>query len=171
MVSGSLRIRRMMLVLGESSRWAIARALEDGGRCVTDLARTVGLSQSCTTRHLQALERERIVRGSRDGKRVIYALRLDDADVAGLLAIALRTQGASTPVPAAARSHEDPRGSQRAKRREPEVPPAEPESARQRIRGPGGSEPENEAPVSPKLEEAVSSAAHRIRSDIEDYLL
>ena len=152
-----------MLVLGESSRWAIARALEDGGRCVTDLARTVGLSQSCTTRHLQALEREHIVRGSRDGKRVFYALRLDDADVAGLLAIALRTQARPAALPAASPGHEAPRRSHRRRRREPQVVPES---------GPEESpDPQNEVPVSPKLEETVTPSAHRIRSEIEDYLL
>jgi DNA-binding transcriptional ArsR family regulator len=42
--------------------------------CVTELARLVELSQSCTTRHLQALGRVGAVLRRRDGKRVVFKI-------------------------------------------------------------------------------------------------
>lgn len=144
---------RLMLLLGEPSRQAILRALGGGPRCVSDLAGQVVLSQSCTTRHLQALERERIVRGTRAGKRVLYELRRDDALIAELLDLtigngvaAARSSGpeASSPEPGVI-GPRPPR---------PGPPAAEPI--------PGGDRPE-----------AVDDLAGRnaSRSDIEDYLL
>lgn len=79
-----------MACLGEESRFRLVKALTGGPRCVTDLASEVGLSQSCTTRHLQALERRRIVRGARSGKRVMYGLREDEPALGPLLSWALR---------------------------------------------------------------------------------
>jgi DNA-binding transcriptional ArsR family regulator len=78
--------RRLLACLSDSSRFRIVCLLVGDERCVTEIARVVGLSQSCTTRHLQALARDRIVRRRRDGKRVLF--RLDDRDpsVRGLLA-------------------------------------------------------------------------------------
>ncbi len=84
--------QRLMACLGEASRFRLVRALLDGDRCVTDLATEVGLSQSCTTRHLQALERRRIVLGTRTGKRVMYRLRQEEPALRLLLAWALRTE-------------------------------------------------------------------------------
>jgi DNA-binding transcriptional ArsR family regulator len=160
MVSAALRIRRLMLILGDPSRWSIARALEDGGRCVTDLARTVGLSQSCTTRHLQALERERIVHSSRDGRRVIYALRVEDAQVAGVLSMVLRAAPAAT-IP----GRQSPAGAPR---------PASPGRPARRPRPPA-PRPERAPALPPVTEapepEAPGPSAFRIRSEIEDYLL
>jgi DNA-binding transcriptional ArsR family regulator len=183
MVSGTLRIRRLMLILGDPSRWAIARALEAGGRCVTDLARTVGLSQSCTTRHLQALERERIVHSSRDGKRVFYALRVEDLQVAGVLAMVLRAE----PV-ASGTSHEPPArralpapGTAGGRRRATGRPApalrsetvaqveAALATAREAEPAPAAPPPVTEVPASEVP--GPSPSAFRIRSEIEDYLL
>ena len=55
---------------------------------MSELAARVGLSQSCTTRHLQALERVGIVRSERAGKRVITRISTEPR-VAALLAWAL----------------------------------------------------------------------------------
>src|SRR5262245_38477065 len=70
--------RTLMACLGEASRFNLVRLLIAGPRCVTELAQEVGLSQSCTTRHLQALARRRVVAAKRDGKRVLYRLRLEE---------------------------------------------------------------------------------------------
>ncbi len=78
-----------MACLGEESRFRLVQALIGGARCVTDLAAAVGLSQSCTTRHLQALERRRVVSGTREGKRVLYRIREDDPGLLPLLGWAL----------------------------------------------------------------------------------
>ncbi|TMQ54655.1 MAG: winged helix-turn-helix transcriptional regulator, partial [Candidatus Eisenbacteria bacterium] len=80
------RSRNILACLGDSSRFRIALLLLEGERCVTELALAVGLSQSCTTRHLQYLEREGLVRGARQGKRVVFRLRSDRARVRELLA-------------------------------------------------------------------------------------
>ena len=59
-------------------------------RSVSQLARAVRLSQSCTTRHLQALERAGLVKGVRDGKRVVFRPSPRDATARGVLASLLR---------------------------------------------------------------------------------
>src|SRR5262252_2735225 len=48
-------------------------------RSVSQLAEAVGLSQSCTTRHLQSLARAGLVNGLRDGKRVVFRIAPRDA--------------------------------------------------------------------------------------------
>lgn len=78
------RVRRVLACLGDPSRFRLVRELAGGERCVGDLAVAVGLSQSCTTRHLQALEREGLVRGRRDGRRVWYGIAAGEAGFADL---------------------------------------------------------------------------------------
>ncbi len=90
--------RRMLASIGDFSRFYIVGCLGSGSLCVTELANLVGLSQSCTTRHLQALAGAGIVRGTRDGKRVIYTLCMDEPRVASLVSW-LRTEG-HEPIPA-----------------------------------------------------------------------
>jgi DNA-binding transcriptional ArsR family regulator len=85
MESVSAPVRRLMSCLGDPSRFELVRRLARGQLCVSDLAREVGLSQSCTTRHLQALRRERLVVGERDGKRVLFRLSLEEPQAAALL--------------------------------------------------------------------------------------
>ena len=80
------RSRHLLACLGDPSRFRIVLSLLEADRCVTELAGEVGLSQSCTTRHLQFLEREGIVRGDRQGKRVMFRLRSDRPRVQELLA-------------------------------------------------------------------------------------
>lgn len=91
------RAQRLLACLGDPSRFRVISALVEGERCVTDLAGRVGLSQSCTTRHLQALLRERMVRRNRDGKRVFFGICTEDALVRELIDLALRSAG---PLPA-----------------------------------------------------------------------
>ena len=69
-----LATRDLLACMGDASRFRLVKALADGPRCVTELALAVGLSQSCTTRHLQSLERGRLLLRVREGKRVIYRL-------------------------------------------------------------------------------------------------
>ena len=84
--------RDLMACLGDPSRFRLVKVLIAGPRCVSDLAVEVGLSQSCTTRHLQALERRNVVLGTRDGKRVLYALRQDRADLMPLIGWAMESR-------------------------------------------------------------------------------
>jgi hypothetical protein len=74
------------------------RALAEAERCVGELAVAVGLSQSCTTRHLQALERLGLVEGRREGKRVCFRLRGEAPGVGELLGWALTWTTAYLPV-------------------------------------------------------------------------
>src|SRR5215831_3132789 len=60
--------------------------LTGADRSVSQLAEAVGLSQSCTTRHLQALSRAGLVKGVRDGKRVVFRIAPRDAEARTVLA-------------------------------------------------------------------------------------
>lgn len=97
--------------LGVPSRFRIALCLLEGDRCVGDLAIAIGLSQSCTTRHVQALERHGVVRSRRDGKRVLVALELARTGLAEVLGIATgRADGVPREsAPAVERSARAPR--------------------------------------------------------------
>jgi DNA-binding transcriptional ArsR family regulator len=134
-----------MSLMGDPSRHSLILALSEGGKCVSDLAREIGLSQSCTTRHLQALERDRVALRTREGKRVLYSVRRDDPVVLDLLRIALegKATGSDAPIERAEALPAEPRGL---------VEPA----------GPGSG-------AAPPAEDA--SPPRAIWSDIEDYLL
>lgn len=85
--------RLMMACLADRSRFRLVRALADGARCGTELAGAIGLSQSCTARHLQALQSAGVVTGERAGKRVMFRLRSDLGPVRELVEWALATGG------------------------------------------------------------------------------
>ena len=164
--------RALMACLGEHSRFRIVQALMSGPRCVTDLAAEVGLSQSCTTRHLQALERRNVVRGTRDGKRVLYRIRDDQPDLRPLLGWALQKRAAlSGGAGTRGGSQEDPRGGLRDLERARGVP-QKPDSLQTR-RAPT---PEAMAPPEPRPAPAMEldpprPGPRRSASDMEDFLL
>jgi DNA-binding transcriptional ArsR family regulator len=79
------RLQRRLACLGDPSRFRILATLLQSRPCVSELAQTVRLSQSCTTRHLQALTAAGVVRPEREGKRVVYVIRVDDPDIAQLV--------------------------------------------------------------------------------------
>jgi len=79
------RLQRRLACLGDPSRFRILATLLQSRPCVSELAQTVRLSQSCTTRHLQALSAAGVVRPEREGKRVVYVIRSDDPDIAQLV--------------------------------------------------------------------------------------
>jgi len=83
--------RQILACLGDASRFRLVHSLLEREQCVSELASSVGLSQSCTTRHLQYLEREGLVRGMRQGKRVMFRLRSDLPRVRELLAWVMAT--------------------------------------------------------------------------------
>ena len=87
------RARRLLACMGDPSRFRVVEKLMASPFCVTDLAREIGLSQSCTTRHLQVLQQEGLVAGLRDGKRVVFRLRTDEPMIAGLVTWALAHAG------------------------------------------------------------------------------
>lgn len=83
----------VLACLGVASRFRLVRALAVTDRCVGELAEVVGLSQSCTTRHLQALERVGLVKGHREGRRVRFRLRTEAPELSELLGWALSGAG------------------------------------------------------------------------------
>lgn len=93
--------QQFLACLGDRSRFSLLSTLAGGPRCVTELAELVGLSQSCTTRHLQALQREGIVHGERRGKRVIFSLGVPGRDPHPVLLWAFGDSASATADPAA----------------------------------------------------------------------
>ena len=163
------QLHQVLAVLAPPKRFKLLLLLLSGvDRSVCQLADEVGLSQSCTTRHLQALERTGLVKGTRDGKRVVFRTAPQGAAAAGVLA-SLAGQNAPavvhvTPVAAdgsrrrvsLAAPKPRPKRVQRGRSAtpiaaaEPATPQADPESGNR------------SAPVSPPP---------RFRQELEDYLL
>jgi DNA-binding transcriptional ArsR family regulator len=79
----------VLACLGVASRFRLVMTLAVADRCVGELADAVGLSQSCTTRHLQALERVGLVKRSREGRRVRFRLKAEAPGLTELLRWAL----------------------------------------------------------------------------------
>lgn len=173
--------RTLMACLGDPSRFRLVQALIDGARCVTDLAAEVGLSQSCTTRHLQALERRNVVRGTRDGKRVLFRIRDDRPDLMPLIGWAMEVHGpgglparapgsGSFPVGSRARQGRTSavNGPARAARPAPKdpLPVPEPAIARQAEERPPGP-----VPAEPVRDEEPKPTHRRRDTELEDFLL
>ncbi|MFI5371197.1 MAG: ArsR/SmtB family transcription factor, partial [Candidatus Eisenbacteria bacterium] len=78
-------LQQRLACLGDASRYRMVVALASGERCVSELAAAVGLSQSCTTRHLQALQAAGLVHRIRYGKRVMVGLCRDEPELGQLL--------------------------------------------------------------------------------------
>ncbi len=168
-----------MACLGDASRFRLVVALAEAERCVTELALAVGLSQSCTTRHLQALRREGLVRARRQGRRVLLSLEAGDAVVAGVLAWTLGPRGGGPPT-GGADLHQDAvradarDAGPRAMKRTPEQT-----SSRHGPRAPleddgaAASQGRAEAPAGPEgPPESDEGSGGPIRTaDLEDYLL
>ncbi len=145
--------------LGPLSRFRLAVQLLAGERCVTDLAAAVQLSQSCTTRHLQAMTRDGLVQGTRAGKKVMF--RLQD-ETSGLLAL-ISTMMGETPAGAAAAAPSEAVARSRTRNAMTPVRRTPEESERERVRR---STPESDTPSAPAV------AYRPVRSgDLEDFLL
>src|SRR6266851_892167 len=80
-------LHQALAVLAPPRRFELLMLLLTGvERSVSQLASAVHLSQSCTSRHLQALQRAGLVKGVRDGKRVLFRPAPRGATAAGVLA-------------------------------------------------------------------------------------
>ena len=181
MIDDAARTQRMLSCLGGPSRYRLVRELLDGERCVSDLAAGIGLSQSCTTRHLQALERERLVVRVRDGKRVMVRLRLEEPGVPALLDLALQSGAPiadrAPALPGGGSLHRDGVPPARPRpprpRRRPSAPPATQQAPP--VAHVPSAEPDARPRVAPRAPatETVATAARArpARSDIEDFLL
>jgi DNA-binding transcriptional ArsR family regulator len=176
MIEGDPRTRRILACLGDPSRFKLVASLQGGTRCVTDLATAIGLSQSCTTRHLQALRREGLVSASRDGKRVLFRLRLDEPGIAELIAWAraIGSGDESAPFPDPGSFAEKPpvlrpppstTRPETARGSSPRVPMPTP------ARSETGVEAEPAAVVPPARSNGDNESSVLRRSDIEDFLL
>lgn len=70
-------------MLGDATRVRILDTLAQGERCVCDIARLVGMSESAVSHQLRLLRTTRLVRVRRTGRQAFYAL--DDHHIIGLL--------------------------------------------------------------------------------------
>lgn len=115
-VSGG--IPGILASLADPSRYRVVCALAEGDFCVSELAERVGLSQSCTTRHLQTLQRAGVLTRTRAGKRVLFRIREGDAELSRVLELlVLRRPLAAAPGP-----EREPAGLGSGFRHEPGVP-------------------------------------------------
>jgi len=177
-------LHRALAVLAPPKRFQLMLLLLAGpDRSVSQLAHAVRLSQSCTTRHLQSLARVGLVKGTRDGKRVVFRPSPRDAtaaqvirSLAGLAGLGGETRLdavlaagiALGAVPVASTAELEPRGErERARSRAP---------ARARRPRPVAGVPPlvaeltQEEPESAIKSDALPSPAWQ-RSEIEDFLL
>lgn len=169
----------LLACLGEESRFRLVQALIGGARCVTDLAAEVGLSQSCTTRHLQSLERRRLVSGRRDGKRVFYRIREDDPGLLPLLGWALAEAKGAAAVSARHTGSGAQRGPDPARLEPSSGPPGRDPGATDgvaqrsaRSKSLLGSQAPGADPLPQSPPSASLGPVRRVGgSDIEDYLL
>ena len=154
-------------------------------RSVSQLAEAVKLSQSCTTRHLQALARAGLVKGEREGKRVVFRIApRDQAASAVLASIAggsggMVTAGGVEPARAPAprrprrrRTRERSPGSEvlRAATRIESTAELEPLMAEDGDLARGPDPDQRRGPESGRTSEREAAPAWQ-RSDLEDFLL
>ena len=81
------RICALFKALGDPSRLRIVFTLQEGERCVGDLAQATGISESAVSQHLRRLRNLALVRSRRQAQTVFYSL--DDDHVDQLLAVSL----------------------------------------------------------------------------------
>ncbi len=164
MKSSDELLQTRLRTLADPSRFRILRLLEQGGRCVGAVAEEVELSQSCTTRHLQTLQRAGLVRRSPQGRQVEVSLT---AIARNMLAALLGQEPAT-----GADSHSDQDGASVGSK-----PPADRKQELSRSRrAPAPSAARANTPpsdTSPSPEAAAEAPTVRppVRSELEDYLL
>jgi DNA-binding transcriptional ArsR family regulator len=76
-------IAEVFKLLGDPTRVRLVDALTHGERCVCDLAKLVGLSESAVSHQLRLLRAAHLVRVRRAGRLAFYSL--DDHHVVGLV--------------------------------------------------------------------------------------
>jgi TusA-related sulfurtransferase/DNA-binding transcriptional ArsR family regulator len=75
------RAATLLKALANENRLRILCELLDGERCVNELEKVVGLSQSALSQHLARLRRDELVRTCRVGKTICYSLNGQEAPV------------------------------------------------------------------------------------------
>lgn len=68
------RAATLLKALANENRLLILCELLDGERCVNEIEKVVGLSQSALSQHLALLRRDKLVDTRRDGKTICYSL-------------------------------------------------------------------------------------------------
>lgn len=69
-------------VLGDPTRLKIIYALSMGDLCVNDIAELLQMSQSSISHQLSLLKKKKLIKSTKDGRRMIYSL--DDDHVLSL---------------------------------------------------------------------------------------
>lgn len=72
------RVETFLKLLANAHRLMLLCELLKGERCVTELHRSVGLSQSAASQHLAKMREGGLVRTRRDGLAIYYSLERDD---------------------------------------------------------------------------------------------
>ena len=67
-------LAELFKAFGDSTRMRILYALSESALCVCDLAEVLGMTQSAVSHQLRILKQTRLVKGTREGKQVIYSL-------------------------------------------------------------------------------------------------
>lgn len=62
-------------ILGDETRIRLLWILMNGEKCVVDLAKAIGMSESAVSHQLKELRLAGLVSSKRDGKRVYYSLK------------------------------------------------------------------------------------------------
>ncbi len=65
---------RIFKALGDDNRLRIVKMLQDHPLCVCEVTDTLGIAQSCVSRHLRLLKDAGLVEDVRDGQWIIYRL-------------------------------------------------------------------------------------------------
>lgn len=70
-------LAELFKVFGDSTRIKILFALFEADLCVCDIAETLNMTQSAISHQLKILKQSKLVKGTREGKSIIYALADD----------------------------------------------------------------------------------------------
>lgn len=70
----NLMHQQVCSALGDPKRILILYLLDDGPKCVNDLAQAMEIPQSTVSRHLRVLREHRLVRTERQGTTIQYSL-------------------------------------------------------------------------------------------------
>lgn len=176
--------RRVLACLGVVSRFRLVKALTEAQLCVGELAVAVGLSQSCTTRHLQELERVGLVRGTREGRRVRFRLCAEGVGPGWMLGWILRgtglrnsmaDAGAAPAGQAAPSGRRREQGAASRRGREADLSSRQPARRRADTSRAGASDGQPQAPAAQAGVSRGNGPASRPTAlrpgDLEDYLL
>lgn len=172
------RRRSLLAAAADPSRQRILREIFPGSKHVSQIAEVLGLSQSCTTRHVQCLEAAGLVCPERAGKRVMVRVSPQDEQARALLSWLGWDDAGTDPArlnPVVKRSTRSPRavrrrpgsagGAESRLRAEPTPEPA----------GCGTQEeahapaPSSDTPQEPPVHEAPRAPVRR--QTLEDFLL